>query len=193
MQNLTESPTTGIVNASVTATAATETTPTTPSPATVPPSNQKGAPMKRIPTKTVALVSILVIVAGSATGWTLYGLIGSSSSSSGSDQAIQQIPGAQINAGDVFGSNDTETFPDTAEGFLQAGGIDGEGSHSLLRPGGPSQTVYLTSSVTDLDKLVNMQVIVWGETYKGQQAGWLMDVGRVEVVDPNASAPEATE
>jgi len=38
-----------------------------------------------------------------------------------------------------------------------------------------------------------MEVKVWGETYKGQQASWLMDVGKIEVIEPEAEAPiEAT-
>jgi hypothetical protein len=94
-----------------------------------------------------------------------------------------------VNNGDVFGIKDDQTFKDSAEGYLSAGGLNGEGSHSLLREGGPSQTVYLTSSITDLDKLVGMQVKVWGETFKGQKAGWLMDVGRVQVIDTEAEAP----
>lgn len=31
--------------------------------------------------------------------------------------------------------------------------------------------------------------IIWGETFKGQKAGWLMDVGRVEVVNTSATKP----
>jgi hypothetical protein len=91
--------------------------------------------------------------------------------------------------GDVFGVQDEKTFKDSAEGYLEIGGLDGEGSHKLLRPGGDSQTVYLTSSVTDLDKFDGMSVKVWGETFKGQKAGWLMDVGRVQIVSPQGEKP----
>ena len=94
-----------------------------------------------------------------------------------------------IKKGDVFGSTDASSFKDNAQGYLQAGGINGEGSHALLRAGGASQTVYLTSSVTDLDKFVGMEVRVWGETFKGQSAGWLMDVGRVEVIELKGEQP----
>jgi hypothetical protein len=38
-----------------------------------------------------------------------------------------------------------------------------------------------------------MEVKVWGETYKGQKAGWLMDVGKVEVIDPQAEPPVEAE
>ena len=81
-----------------------------------------------------------------------------------------------------IGSNDTKTFRDSAEGVLQTGGVDGEGTHKLVRPGGDSQTVYLTSTIMDLNEFVGKKVKVWGETFAGQKAGWLMDVGRVEIL-----------
>lgn len=83
----------------------------------------------------------------------------------------------------VVGSEDTKTFRDSAEGVLEKGGLDGEGSHKLIRPGGESQTAYLTSSVVDLDQFVGKKVKVWGETFKAQKAGWLMDVGKIEVLE----------
>lgn len=89
---------------------------------------------------------------------------------------------SSIEKGLVVGSNDTKTFKDSAEGALEAGGIDNEGQYHLVRPGGPTQYVYLTSSVIDLSKFIGKKVKVWGETQKAQKAGWLMDVGRVEVL-----------
>lgn len=102
---------------------------------------------------------------------------------------IQQVAGNDIKDGQVFGSSNPDDFKDSAEGYLEVGGIDGEGSHHLLREGGVSQTVYLTSSVTDLDKFNGMQVKVWGETFTAKKAGWLMDVGRVQVINTKAAAP----
>jgi hypothetical protein len=84
--------------------------------------------------------------------------------------------------GTVVGSNDTTTFNDTAEGTLKEGGINGEGAFHLVRPGGDSQNVYLTSSSVDLSKFINQKIKVWGATQKAQYAGWLMDVGRIEVL-----------
>ncbi len=140
------------------------------------------------------IISVIAIAAGTATGIGSYRLFNKSSQSSEEKQEeIQQVAGNKIKKGDVFGVQDEEAFPNNATGYLKAGGIDGEGSHQLLRPGGPSQTVYLTSSVTDLDKLVGMEVEVWGETYKGQAAGWLMDVGKVKVVSPDAEPPAGEE
>ncbi|MEI6326706.1 MAG: hypothetical protein WCO78_01140 [Candidatus Roizmanbacteria bacterium] len=76
---------------------------------------------------------------------------------------------------------DKKTFKDTATGILKPGGLDGEGSHQLER-GAKDQTVYLTSSVLDLSKFEGKKVQVWGATYKGQQAAWLMDVGLIEAI-----------
>jgi len=80
------------------------------------------------------------------------------------------------------GISDKKTFKDKAEGVLKEGGIDGEGNFHLERPGGPSQNVYLTSSAVDLSKYIGKKVRVWGKTFTGQKAGWLMDVGLVEVL-----------
>lgn len=98
-----------------------------------------------------------------------------------------------IKVGDVFGSADEKTFRDQADGVLMAGGIDGEGSHHLERGDNKSQWVYVTSSVVDLDLLVGDRVTIWGETNQGKKAGWLMDVGRLKVLELNVAAPtEAT-
>ncbi|OGD79034.1 hypothetical protein A2368_00625 [Candidatus Collierbacteria bacterium RIFOXYB1_FULL_49_13] len=94
-----------------------------------------------------------------------------------------------IKVGDTFGSDDEKSFKDSAEGVLDKGGINGEGSHKLLRAGGESQTVYLTSSVVDLDEFVGHKVKIWGDTFSARKAGWLMDVGRVKVLELDAPKP----
>lgn len=83
---------------------------------------------------------------------------------------------------EVVGSGDKKVYPDSAEGELESGGINGEGTHRLIRPGGESQTVYLNSSVLDLNQFVGKKVRVWGQTFAAKKAGWLMDVGKVEVL-----------
>lgn len=89
----------------------------------------------------------------------------------------------QIVKGKIFGSNDTNTFKDTTEGELKEGGVDGEGQYHLVRPGGESQNVYITSTIVDLSLFLNRKIKIWGQTQKAQKAGWLMDVGRVEVLN----------
>jgi len=34
-----------------------------------------------------------------------------------------------------------------------------------------------------LDQFVGRKIQIWGETYKAQKAGWLMDVGRVKILE----------
>ena len=123
------------------------------------------------------LVLLAVILLGVGGGYLLTvnskggGVLSTSTSSSSS-----------LPKGTIEGSEDTKTFRDTAEGVLEEGGIEGEGQYHLVRPGGESQYVYLTSSTVDLSSFLKKKVKVWGETNKGQKAGWLMDVGRVEVL-----------
>ena len=101
--------------------------------------------------------------------------------------AVTVAPGTQgagedVETGAIFGSEDEETFNDSAEGTMRDGGIDGEGAYHLERPGGESQNVYLTSSVIDLSAFIGKKVKVWGETFDSEKAGWLMDVGRLQVL-----------
>ncbi|MEA2056448.1 MAG: hypothetical protein U9O78_01885 [Patescibacteria group bacterium] len=154
---------------------------------------EKSKDMKKAKPVLIVICTVAVI-AGSATGIGSYRLFNRSSAAQKEENgAIQQVAGNKVKEGDIFGIQDDEAFKDHASGYLKAGGINGEGSHSLLRPGGESQTVYLTSSVTDLDKLVGMEIKIWGETFKGQKAGWLMDVGKVKVINPDAEPPVGEE
>ncbi len=101
---------------------------------------------------------------------------------------------SSIKERDVFGSQNANNFKDMAEGYLEIGGHkEGEGTHKILRPGGISQNVYLTSSITDLTQFEGMTVKVWGETFNAQKAGWLMDVGRVEVIKIKGEKPFEAE
>lgn len=124
------------------------------------------------------IVGVLVLAVG--TGYLLTvnarGTL-SVGSSSNSESSSSTIP-----KGTIEGSDDTKTFRDVAEGVLQKGGIEGEGQYHLKRPGGESQNVYMTSSVVDLSKYIGLKVKVWGQTNAAQKAGWLMDVGRIEVL-----------
>jgi hypothetical protein len=120
-----------------------------------------------------------MILLGAGTGY-----IASSVSGNGGDNPVSidgDIESSDIKKGLTVGVDDTEQFPDSAEGTLREGGIDGEGAYHLERPGGESQNVYMTSAVVDLSQFVGKKVEVWGQTQAAQKAGWLMDVGRVEV------------
>ncbi|MCH7951888.1 hypothetical protein IH980_04085 [Patescibacteria group bacterium] len=140
---------------------------------------------KKAATGRTVLVVLGILVAGVATGF----LLSRGQGKVGDLKSTERIAQEGLKKGDVFGNPDKETFRDEVEGVLVKGGIDGEGSHRLLRPGGKSQNVYLTSSVVDLDQFVDHEILVWGETFAAQKAGWLMDVGRVEVLELNAEKP----
>ncbi|MEK7543364.1 MAG: hypothetical protein AAB557_00685 [Patescibacteria group bacterium] len=83
----------------------------------------------------------------------------------------------------IEGIADTKNFKDSAEGTLEKGGMNGEGTHKLVREGGPSQTAYLVSSVIDMDSYAGKKVKVWGETFAAKKAAWLMDVGKIEILE----------
>ena len=140
---------------------------------------QEGRTMKR--KFVIGLVVSVVILAGVATGYVLS--LGEGIGVLSTKKLKRQVEADEIVKGTLVGVADKETFRDSAEGTLEKGGINGEGSHHLVRPGGESQNVYLTSSIIDLDQFENRKVKVWGETFAAQKAGWLMDVGRLEVLE----------
>ncbi|MFH1827236.1 MAG: hypothetical protein ABH812_02245 [bacterium] len=95
---------------------------------------------------------------------------------------ISSKTNSTVTTKEASGILDKKRFPDKAEGSLKKGGIEGEGNFHLERSGGESQNVYLTSSTVDLSKFIGKKVRVWGQTFTAQKAGWLMDVGYLEVL-----------
>lgn len=136
----------------------------------------KQAQSGKIMTKQAILIFVGVIILGLGTGF-LFAPKKSSVTTVTDTTKLSSLP-----QGTVFGSQDEKAFSDSAEGTLREGGIDGEGSYHLERPGGVSQNVYLTSSVLDLGQLVGRKIKVWGQTNAAQKAGWLMDVGRAQIL-----------
>jgi len=119
------------------------------------------------------LGAFAVVIAGVGTAWIL-------------STKVMHTTGTPVAPGASFTSNeagllDSKTKYDTATGILAEGGIGGDGTHHLIREGGPSKYVYLTSSVIDLQSFVNKKVQVWGQTLSSKKAGWLMDVAKVQV------------
>lgn len=138
----------------------------------------KKFPKSNFKTNTLyVIVALLVVLAGVGTGWLLAGKPGKVGGSS-----TGVVPGAKVDQKEA-GLSDETTFRDSAEGILEEGGVDGEGTHHLVREGGSSQNVYLTSTVIDLQSFAGKKVTVWGETIAAQKAGWLMDVGRIKVIE----------
>lgn len=143
----------------------------------------KSSPLRMVPpklnlSKFLPIIIIVIVVASGI----FTGLVLSSRSKSG------QITKAAIEEEELTGEQKqsfNQTFRDEAEGTIESNDkLDkyAQGTHKLIRPGGESQTAYLTSTVLDLDEYVGKKVKVYGETFGSSQVGWLMDVGKVEVI-----------
>lgn len=117
------------------------------------------------------LGAFLVVLVGVGTAWTISGKMKNSS---------RAAPGVKATSTEA-GALDPKVKYDTAQGILQEGGINNEGTFHLVREGGPSKNVYLTSSVVDLKNFVDKKVEIWGQTLASKKAGWLMDVAKVKV------------
>jgi len=132
--------------------------------------------------KSVLIAFVMFVLLGVGTGFIVSNILNVSSVTKSDGKEAVNANGVSVKKGDIIGSKDSD-FSDNAEGMLKEGGVDGEGAFHLERPGGESQNVYLTSSVLDLTPFVGRTVKVWGQTQTAQKAGWLMDVGRLQVLD----------
>lgn len=140
--------------------------------------------MKPIPKTTNTklfpiLATVVVLFLGIGTG---YVFARNSVATTPSNQAGVKTTNSVTSATEA-GINDTTAFPDSAQGTLIEGGILGEGTHHLDRGMGPAKDVYLTSTVINLQNFVGKKVEVQGQTISGKKAGWLMDVGKVKVIE----------
>lgn len=125
--------------------------------------------------KFVTIIFVALVILGVATGFAL------SRKSTTTSNTTTTADGTVSLGKNSVGSKDTKLFKDSAVGTIEEGGLDGEGSHKLIRDGGPSQTVYMISSVVDLQEFVGKKVTVWGQTMSAKKVPWLMDVGRVDM------------
>lgn len=123
-------------------------------------------------TAVVLVVYVILLLLGVGTGYLIAQKGG---------VAVGSPAGTPISTEKIVGVQDASTFKDCATGTLEAGGSEGEGTHKLIREGGPSQTAYLFSSIVDLDQYVNLTVKVCGQTMAAKKVSWLMDVGRLEI------------
>ena len=130
-------------------------------------------------TKIVPFLLIIVVIgAGIFTGLML--------TSVNKSKASQGNVLSEENLAPEIKENFSQTFKDEAEGIVEKNDDFekyAQGPWKLIRTGGESQTAYLTSSVMDLDEFVGKKVKVYGETFGSDQVSWLMDVGKVEVIE----------
>lgn len=106
----------------------------------------------------------------------------SGDNNSKTEVATKIVEGQEIKAGTTYG-NLSKNFSDSAMGVIKAGGVNGEGTHTLIREGGVTQNAALTSSVVDLDLFIDKKVEVKGETNDSNKAGWFMDVGSIKILE----------
>ncbi len=126
----------------------------------------------------LGVISVFVVLAGIGTGYLLSGTSNKTTGMSGNKAANTVVVSK-----DEAGIADESKFSTTTDGVLEEGGIGGEGTHHLVRGSGPSQYAYLTSSVVDLTSFEGKKVQIWGDTMSGKKAGWLIDVGKIKVVE----------
>ncbi|MCX6705416.1 MAG: hypothetical protein NT162_03745 [Candidatus Woesebacteria bacterium] len=117
--------------------------------------------------------AFLVVLVGIGTAWMISGR-----TASGKSSAV--VPGAKVSSTEA-GALDPKVKYDTATGILATGGLNNEGTFHLVREGGPSKYVYLTSSVVDLNNFVDKKVELWGQTLASKKVGWLMDVAKIKI------------
>jgi len=130
--------------------------------------------VKKLPNRNLLVIGVLTVISlGIFSGWVL----------AKRERKLPNVGEKEVKVVKSVGSSDVKTFKDSAVGVLEKGGINGEGTHHLVREGGSSQTAYLTSSIINLDEYIGKKVRVWGETFAAQKAGWLMDVGRVDILE----------
>lgn len=125
----------------------------------------------------LGLISVAVVLAGIGAGYLFSGM-GKKQMLSGINTGNKIV----INSNEA-GISDESRFSTTTDGVLEEGGIGGEGTYHLIRGSGPSQYAYLTSSVLDFSTFSGKKVQVWGETISGKKAGWLIDVGKIKIIE----------
>ncbi|KKT34877.1 MAG: hypothetical protein UW26_C0035G0005 [Candidatus Collierbacteria bacterium GW2011_GWF1_44_12] len=165
---------------------------TSPSPSLAQPTIERKiqtSPMSKNNSLPIVILFLVVIGAGVLTGSWLKSRSAGGSSEKGTENVQADIPLSGAKVGDTYGSADEKAFRDKVLGVVDKGGVSGEGTHKLVRPGGASQTVCVSSTTIDLDLLVGHQVTLWGETFDGQKCGWLMDVGRARIENLNVPLP----
>lgn len=116
--------------------------------------------------------AFLVVLIGIGIAWVISGRMTKGTSTA--------APGAKVTSTEA-GALDPKIKYDTAEGVIQTGGLNGEGTFHLVRDGGASKYVYLTSSVVDLNGFIDKKVQIWGQTLASKKVGWLMDVAKVKI------------
>lgn len=147
------------------------------------PTTLREAPKKFLPSnfsRFLPLVIVVVIVlAGIYSGLVISSISKSKSLSQSLVSEEEELPEEKKQEYQMVTRDQAEGTLEKNDKFEETA----QGQWKLIRPGGESQTAYLTSSYLDLDEYVGKKVKVFGETLGSDKVGWLMDVAKVEVTD----------
>lgn len=110
------------------------------------------------------------------------GIVLAKKTATSGDSTVGVQTSKSVQTSTEVGINDDSAFPDSATGILQEGGIRGEGTHHLDRSASHEQDAALSSTIINLDNFVGKKVEVKGQTISSKTSGWLMDVGKVKIV-----------
>ena len=155
------------------------------------PTASTSTPRKNIKNNNTKFVFLIVLILAIVNGFWVSRFLPTNKSASESNKtsvfdstiSTENIKDkSEIEVGKTYGDSE-KAFKDSATGTVEAGSINGEGTHILNRDGGASQRVSLISSTTDLDLFVGRKVEVKGETNASTKTGWLVDVGSVKVLE----------
>lgn len=143
----------------------------------------ENSPLKKLASTNLNRVFLITVIASVVLGTSAGFLLAQSSTGGGVGISADKPSTADVKNP----QQDTRTFRDFAEGKIEKkaapknGNDYTEGTHVLVRDGAVS--VALTSSVVDLSEYEGKRVKVLGETQKALKEGWLMDVGKVDVLE----------
>jgi len=141
--------------------------------------NNKDTNQKFMKKIFLGLLSVLVILGGITTGYLLSNRLGGQNGGAKISSKSETV----ITENEAEAPNFNEEESDSAEGVLNVGTIEGEGTHYLDRGAGENKYVYLTSTVINLKNYVGKKVQVWGNTLAATNAPWLMDVQKIKVIE----------
>lgn len=113
-------------------------------------------------------VSVLIVLVGSVVGFGL------------SRSKIAKVLGGESIEAEY---KDSKLFESIVTGTVKKGGLFGDGTHTLVQDSNPKNPAALLSSVVDLDEYVDKHVQIWGRSQKGLKAAWLLEVGRVKILE----------
>jgi hypothetical protein len=149
--------------------------------------NSNPAKVKTLSLPIIIIILILAVTSGffisrffpKGNSSTLNSDIGGKNTAASTDSITNS---EQLVVGKLYG-NTSKDFSDKAQGKVQKGNINGVGTHILVREGGDSQRVSLTSSTVDLDLFADRKVEVKGQTNNSNKTGWLLDVGSIKILE----------